>query len=194
MRQSSVAMQPSSPLPVFAFWVYLMSDLVLFAALFAVFAVLRNSTAGGPSGGQLFNLPLVLVATIALLTSSLSVAMALQAASRGHKTKTLAWLGLTFGLGAVFLGLELSEFQQLVAEGHVWQASGFLSAFFTLVGTHGLHISLGLTWMALTAGHILRRGINRHSLLRLGQLVTFWHFLDVVWIFIFTVVYLMGVS
>ncbi|RWZ79136.1 MAG: cytochrome o ubiquinol oxidase subunit III [Candidatus Chaera renei] len=184
----------NSPVPVFAFWVYLMSDLVLFASLFATYAVLKDNTFGGPSGAQLFNMPLILLATIILLTSSLSAALALQAARLGNQAGTLGWLGLTFFLGAAFLYLEIAEFSKFVGEGHGWQTSGFLTAFFTLVGTHGLHISLGMIWMLLSGVHVLMRGLNRHTALRLGQLVTFWHFLDVVWIFIFTIVYLMGVN
>jgi cytochrome o ubiquinol oxidase subunit 3 len=179
---------------LFGFWVYLMTDCVLFASLFATFAVLRNNTFGGPGGKELFSLPYVLTETLILLTSSFSCGLATLAARRGRKQQTLLWLGLTFLLGAAFLGMELTEFHHLAAEGNSWRRSGFLSAFFTLVGTHGLHITAGLTWMAVMMFKIARKGLYDANLRRLTMLSMFWHFLDVVWIFIFTVVYLMGAT
>ncbi len=176
----------------FGFWVYLMTDCVLFASLFAVYAVLHNNAFGGPSAAELFSLPLVLTETLILLTSSFTCGLGLLAAQRGHKNQVMTWFGLTFLLGAVFLGLELREFSSLVGEGSSWRRSGFLSAFFTLVGTHGLHISVGLTWMAVMLVQIARRGFGRGTLQRLTLLCLFWHFLDIIWIFIFTIVYLMG--
>lgn len=185
------AMSPSSK-TVFGFWLYLMTDCVLFATLFATYAVLRHNTFGGPSGTDLFSLPFVLTETMLLLTSSFTCGLAMIAAHRGAKTAILAWLGVTFLLGASFLALELSEFSHLVAEGNSWQRSGFLSAFFTLVGTHGLHITIGLLWMGTLMLRLLRRGLTTISARRLMMLSLFWHFLDVIWIFIFTLVYLMG--
>lgn len=177
----------------FGFWVYLMTDLVLFATLFATYAVLRNGTFGGPVGKDIFDMPFVLVETMLLLTSSFTVGLALLAAYRRNQSQVLIWLGVTFALGAGFLGMELYEFSHLVHEGHSWTRSGFLSAFFTLVGTHGLHITVGLIWMIVMATQVVRRGLNPHSMRRLVLLSMFWHFLDIVWIFIFTIVYLLGV-
>jgi cytochrome o ubiquinol oxidase subunit 3 len=174
------------------FWIYLMTDVLLFASLFATFAVLRNSTFGGPSGADIFNLQFVLVETMILLTSSFTVGLAVLAAQRGYKKQTLIWLGLTFLLGIVFLVLELSEFNHLVMEGNSWQRSGFLSAFFTLVGTHGLHIIVGLLWMLVMMIRLWRFNLKKTDLNRLALLGLFWHFLDVIWIFIFSVVYLIG--
>ncbi len=177
----------------FGFWVYLMTDCILFATLFATFAVLRSNTFGGPSGAELFSLPFVLAETLILLTSSFTAGLAVLAARQGNRNQVVAWFGFTFLLGATFLGLELSEFAKLVQEGNGWQRSGFLSAFFTLVGTHGLHIATGLLWMIVLLVQLLRRGLAGAAVKRITLLGLFWHFLDIVWIFIFTIVYLMGV-
>jgi cytochrome o ubiquinol oxidase subunit 3 len=177
---------------LFGFWVYLMTDIVLFATLFATFLVLRDSTAGGPSGSELFSMPFVLAETLILLTSSFTAGMAMLAVYKKNRSGTLRWFSLTFILGAVFLALELSEFYNLVHEGYGWQASAFLSAFFTLVGTHGLHITFGLIWMATLMFKLYRSGFAHNSIKRLTMLSLFWHFLDIVWIFIFTIVYLFG--
>ena len=179
---------------VFGFWVYLMTDCVLFASLFATFLVLRNSTAGGPAGNELFSLPFVLTETVILLTSSLTAGLALLAARRGNRQQSLILLGLTMILGLFFLALEISEFHNLYAEGHSWQRSGFLSAFFTLVGTHGLHITAGLIWAFVVLIQFARRGFTTQVIQRLTMFSLFWHFLDVIWIFIFTLVYLMGAA
>jgi len=178
---------------VFGFWVYIMTDCILFATLFATFAVLRYSYFDGPSGAEIFSLPFVLTETLLLLTSSFSMGMSLLAAKNKAKNHVLLWLGVTFVLGAMFLGLELHEFSKLVAEGNSWRRSGFLSAFFTLVATHGAHITSGLIWMAVMAVRIWQKGLNQTSLKRLSMLGLFWHFLDIIWIFIFTIVYLLGV-
>jgi len=177
---------------VFGFWVYLMTDCVLFAGLFAVYAVLHGNTFGGPSGHELFKLPYVLIETMVLLTSSFTCGLAMLAAQRRDRTQVLLWLGVTFLLGLTFLGLELSEFRNMVLDGNSWRRSGFLSSYFTLVGTHGLHITFGLIWMAVTAVFTLKKGLTHGILKRLTLLSLFWHFLDVVWIFIFTIVYLFG--
>jgi len=174
------------------FWVYLMTDCVLFASLFAVYAVLHNNTFGGPSGYDLFHLPYVLLETFALLTSSFTCGLAMIAAQKRDKRQVLFWLGVTFLLGLTFLGLELSEFRHMVLEGNSWRRSGFLSSYFTLVGTHGLHITIGLTWMAIMAVYTWKRGLTDQVRKRLTMLSLFWHFLDVIWIFIFTIVYLYG--
>lgn len=177
---------------VFGFWLYLMTDLVLFATLFATYAVLRNNTFGGPSGKELFDLPFVLLETVILLTSSFICGLALMGVQLRKKAMVLTCLGITFMLGATFLGLELYEFGKLISEGHSWQASGFLTAFFTLVGTHGAHIAVGLLWMLVLGIFIFKRGLISTNTKRLTLFSMFWHFLDVVWIFIFTIVYLMG--
>ena len=174
------------------FWVYLMTDCVLFASLFAVFAVLRNNTNGGPGGAELFNLPFVLVETIILLTSSFVCGLMLLAAQRKARTYVVAALAVIFLLGLSFIALELTEFRHLVQEGDSWRRSGFLSAFFTLVGTHGLHITVGLLWMIVMITQIARKGLIDPVLRRLSLFAMFWHFLDVVWIFIFSLVYLLG--
>lgn len=175
---------------MFGFWVYLMTDLLMFAVLFAVYAVLHNNTAGGESGRELFSLPLALTETIILLTSSFTCGIAMIAARRGDKKQTLIWFYITFALGLSFLTLELREFSELIKEGNTLRSSAFLSSFFVLVGTHGLHIMSGLIWMATTLGFIIKRGLNSNMLRKLGMLSLFWHFLDIVWIFIFTIVYL----
>lgn len=183
----------AEPKSILGFWVYLMTDCILFASLFAAFIVLRNNTYGGSSGAQLFSLKFVLAETLILLTSSFTCGLAMLAAKRGDKNKVAAWFGVTFILGAAFLMLELNEFSKLVGEGNSWQANAFLSSFFTLVGTHGLHISAGLVWMLALIPRILRRGLDSSGLRKLTCLSLFWHFLDIVWIFIFTIVYLLGI-
>lgn len=177
---------------MFGFWLYLMTDLLMFAILFAVYAVLSGNTMGGPAGNELFSLPLALTNTVLLLTSSFTVGLGMLAARRGLKTQTLVWFGTTFLLGLAFLGVELYEFNELVYHGHTLGANAFLSSFFVLLGTHGLHIFFGLLWMAITLVYVAKRGLNRHMKRKLGLLSLFWHFLDIVWIFIFTIVYLMA--
>lgn len=179
---------------VFGFWLYLMTDLIIFAVLFATYAVLHSNTFGGPSARDLFNLPIALAESLILLTSSFTCGLGLLAARHIDRNRTLFWFFCTFLLGLVFLGLELSEFSRFVSEGNSWQRSAFLSSFFTLVGTHGLHITVGLFWMGIMMLYVLRRGITKSGLRKLTLLSLFWHFLDVVWIFIFTMVYLLGVA
>ena len=174
------------------FWIYLMTDCVLFAGLFATFAVLRGNTFGGPSGADIFDLNYVLWETMILLTSSFTVGLALLASQHGRKQQALTWLIVTFALGAAFLILELTEFHNLAAEGHSWSASAFLSSYFTLVGTHGLHIAVGLLWLTVVTIRLWRFNFKKTDLNRLALFSLFWHFLDVVWIFIFTIVYLLG--
>lgn len=178
---------------LFGFWVYLMTDCLLFGTLFATFMVLRNNTNGGEGGSELFSLPFVLAETLILLTSSFTAGLAILAARKKEQMKTLVLLGITFLLGAAFLVLEVSEFRTLASEGNDWQRSAFLSSFFTLVGTHGLHIASGLLWMGVVMTQIARSGLHRGNLRRLALLALFWHFLDIIWIFIFTIVYLLGV-
>jgi cytochrome o ubiquinol oxidase subunit 3 len=177
---------------IFGFWVYIMTDCVLFASLFATYAVLQGNTYGGPSGSELFSLPFVLVETLLLLTSSFTCGLAVLALQRLDKKMVLGWFGVTFLLGLAFLTMELTEFHKLILEGNSYQRSGFLSAFFTLVGTHGLHIASGLLWMVVLGVRVARRGLDRTSIRRLTLLSLFWHFLDVIWIFIFSIVYMIG--
>lgn len=176
----------------FGFWVYLMTDLIMFAGLFAAYAVLRGGTFGEPAQGALLSLNGALAETLVLLTSSFTCGLATLAAFRGKKAQTIAWFVVTFALGATFLGLELHEFAGLIAMGDGPQRSAALSAFFTLVGTHGLHITVGLLWMAIGVIMVSLRGLTDFVKSRLARLALFWHFLDIVWIFIFTIVYLMS--
>jgi cytochrome o ubiquinol oxidase subunit 3 len=178
----------------FGFWLYLMTDCMLFASLFATYAVLHNNTAGGPGAQDLFEMPFVLTETMLLLTSSFTCGLALLAAHRRETRHVLMWLAITALLGLGFLGMEIHEFAKLVHEGASWQRSGFLSAFFTLVATHGLHITSGLIWAVVLGVQIARKGLYSGSVRRLALFSLFWHFLDIIWIFIFTIVYLMGVS
>lgn len=179
---------------MFGFWVYLMTDCVLFATLFATYAVLHTvaGEANGPTSQQLFDLPFVLGETLILLTSSFTMGLAVLAAGRGYKKQTLVWLAITFLLGISFLTMELTEFHRFATTGASWQRSGFLSAFFTLVGTHGAHITVGLIWMAVVGFRLWRFQLRPTDVNRLAIMGLFWHFLDIVWIFIFTIVYLMG--
>lgn len=178
---------------VFGFWIYLMSDCILFAAIFATYAVLHNNTFGGPGGKELFNMPYVLVETFILLTSSFTYGLAMLAMHKNRKNQLVAWLIVTFLLGVSFIGMEFNEFHHLISEGNSWTRSGFLSGFFTLVGTHGLHVTCGLIWMLILIIQVLTKGINPKTMTKLTCLSLFWHFLDLVWIFVFTIVYLMGV-
>jgi len=177
---------------VFGFWLYLMSDCILFAILFAVFAVLHKNTFGGPGAGDLASLQFILTETLLLLASSFTCGLAMLARYHGHKNLLLLFLAITFALGVGFLGMELKEFIHLVHEGNSWQRSGFLSAFYTLVGTHGLHVFIGLIWMVVMMVQVSIRGITADVSTRLTCLALFWHFLDIVWIFVFSIVYLVG--
>lgn len=177
---------------VFGFWLYLMTDCILFASVFATYAVLVNHTAGGPSGKDIFELPYVLGETALLLVSSCTYGFAMIAAHRGFKGQTLAWLAATFVLGSGFIGMELNEFHHLIAEGFGPDKSAFLSSFFTLVGMHGLHVTAGLVWMVIMMLQVSKRGLTDRNNTRLMCLSLFWHFLDIVWICVFTIVYLMG--
>lgn len=177
---------------IFGFWVYLMTDCILFASLFAAYAVMHNNTFGGSPARELFSLPYVLAETLILLTSSFTCGLAVLAAHSRNKNNVIKWFAVTFVLGLAFLGMEIHEFTQLVQEGNSWQRSGFLSSFFTLVGTHGLHISVGLLWISVIITQLYRRGLTSSVVRRLTLFSLFWHFLDIIWIFIFTIVYLMG--
>jgi len=174
------------------FWIYLMSDCLLFASLFAAYAVLGGNTAGGASGRALFDLPYVAVETLCLLLSSVTYGMAMLAMNRSDRSRVITWLGVTSLFGLAFIGMELNEFHHLIAQGHGPNRSAFLSSFFMLVGTHGLHVASGLLWMGVMMAQISRKGLTEKTQTRLVCLSLFWHFLDIVWICVFTVVYLMG--
>lgn len=176
------------------FWLYLMTDCLLFGSLFATYAVLRGATAGGPTEAELFEMPMVLAQTLILLASTLTTGLMLVAMRQKRSSEFIAWLVLTIAFGISFLSLELHEFSTLVAEGQSWQASASRSAFFALVGTHGLHIAVGLLWAAVLLISYLRRGFTTKIVRQAKLFALFWHFLDVIWIFIFTFVYLIGVS
>lgn len=177
----------------YGFWLYLMTDLLLFASLFATYMILRNNTASAGSSSELLDPGYALVLTIILLTSSFTSGVAAVSFGFGMKRVGLGLLLVTVLLGVAFLGLELLEFSKLAAEGQSWRESAFLSGFFTLVGTHGLHISIGLVWALTLGGHILRKGVTHNTLRKFALFTYFWHFLDLIWIFIFTIVYLGGV-
>jgi cytochrome o ubiquinol oxidase subunit 3 len=177
----------------FGFWLYLMTDAVLFASFFAVFAVLRDNTYGGPSGRDIFDMKFVLAESVILLASSFVCGLALLYARKKDRSRTLTFLVLTGLLGLAFIGMELYEFNKLIADGESWRASGFLSAFFGLVGLHGLHILAGILWLSTMLVLTLKRGLIDSTVRRLELFSVYWHFLDIIWIFIFTFVYGMGV-
>lgn len=178
---------------VFGFWIYLMTDLLMFGVLFACYAVLHGNIFNGPSTHEIYDLPFALLETMILLTSSFTCGLAMLATRMQNKTQVLVWLGVTFALGLSFLALEFYEFNKLIHEGFTWQRSAFLSAFFSLVGTHGLHIISGLLWMGICIVALIKSGLTTSMVRKLTLFSMFWHFLDIVWIFIFTIVYLMGV-
>ena len=175
------------------FWLYLMSDCLIFAALFATYGVLGRSYAGGPGGAELFDLGLVALNTAFLLLSSITFGFAMLQKQKKNVGGTQLWLGITGLLGLAFLVVELYEFYHLIHNGHTPQSSAFLSAFFTLVGTHGLHVTFGLIWLVTLMIQISKHGLIEANVRRINCLSMFWHFLDVVWIGVFTFVYLMGV-
>jgi len=177
----------------FGFWLYILSDLILFSALFATFAVQMRSFADGPTGQELFDLPYVFGETLLLLVSSTTYGLAMLAMQQGWRSRTLRWLGITFLLGLGFILMEVHEFHHLIAEGTGPDRSGFLSAYFTLVGTHGTHVAFGLFWMAILMLQVAVKGLSAPVQGRLLRLSVFWHFLDIVWIGVFSVVYLLGV-
>jgi cytochrome o ubiquinol oxidase subunit 3 len=175
------------------FWLYLMSDLIIFATLFATFAVLGRNYAGGPTGKELFELPYVLGETLLLLFSSVTYGLVMLAVHNGMKKWVLIGLAVTFLLGLGFVCMEINEFHSLIVEGHGPDRSAFLSSYFTLVGTHGTHVTFGLIWMAVMIGQVAAKGLTSSVQSRLMRLSMFWHFLDIIWIGIFSIVYLMGV-
>lgn len=179
---------------VVGFWTYIMTDCVLFSVLFTTYWVLRKETFGGPDSKEIFSLTLALSETFVLLGSSFASGLGMLSARKGAKYQTIFWFFIAFLLGAAFVVMEVTEFTKFYHEGNSWKRSAFLTSYFTLVGTHGFHVSVGLFWMAIVMLQVFYRGIVVSTFRRLVCLSMFWHFLDVVWIFIFTIVYLMGVK
>ena len=176
----------------YGFWLFVLSDMVLFSALFATYATLVHATDGGPTTNELFDRNLVAIETVALLVSSFICGLAIIAARRANMLWTQVWLLLTGLFGAVFLFIELYEFAVMIGEGAGPQRSAFLSAFFTLVGCHGLHVTCGLLWLGTMMAQVWAKGFHDHILRRLLCFSIFWHALDIIWVAIFTIVYLIG--
>jgi cytochrome o ubiquinol oxidase subunit III len=177
----------------FGFWLYLMSDAIIFSLLFATYAVMARNNAGGPTANTLFSLPNAFAETMLLLFSSITFGLATLAMKAGEKERMLSWLAVTFLLGLGFVGLEIREFHGMVRAGAGPDRSGFLSAFFTLVGTHGLHVTFGLIWILIMTSQVIIKGMTAPVTSRFLRLGLFWHFLDIIWIGIFSIVYLPGI-
>src|SRR5215468_9604760 len=192
-RASEAGPAPKRIVVAYGFWIFLLSDIVMFAALFASYAVLVHSTAGGPSGLQLFSQVSVALETAFLLASSYACGLMSLAVSDKRRDATYLLAAVTFVLGAAFLILELREFADMIARGATPQRSAFLSAFFTLVGCHGLHVTAGLIWLVVMMAQVAVRGFRANVQRRLLCFSLFWHALDIIWVGLFTVVYLMGV-
>jgi cytochrome o ubiquinol oxidase subunit 3 len=184
--------QSKSIVVPFGFWLFVLSDMVIFSALFATYASLVHATDGGPTTNELFHRDLVAVETVALLLSSFVCGLAMITAKRANMAWTQLWLVLTGLLGLVFLFIELYEFSSMIAEGAGPQRSAFLSSFFTLVGCHGLHVTCGLLWLGTMMAQIWSKGFQQHIIRRLLCFSIFWHALDIIWVAIFTIVYLIG--
>jgi len=177
---------------ILGFWLFLGAETVLFGTLFSAYLAFRNSVLDGPRPEELFQLPMTFIMTVALLVSSLTSVFAVQAMHR-HKTgPMLGWLAVTIALGALFLGMEIYEFNEYVHEGHRFTTSAFSSAFYSLVGFHGAHVAFGILWIGLVILQILKKGLTVVTAPKVYVSAIYWHFIDVVWVFIFTVVYLMG--
>ena len=194
-----VIVTESGPAPkrivvAYGFWIFLLSDIVMFSALFASYAVLGRATAGGPTGAQLFNQVTVAIETACLLASSYTCGLMSMAISSRRRVGTYLGAVITFALGAAFLALEIREFAHMIAGGAGPQRSAFLSAFFALVGCHGLHVTVGLIWLAVMMAQVAIKGFVATVQRRLLCFALFWHTLDIIWVGLFTVVYLMGVT
>ena len=183
---------PASPRVVagFGFWLFLLSDIVMFGAFFAAYAVLSGETAGGPTGAELFDKSRVFAETLCLLASSVTCGFSALAAQRGERFATYLWLAVTFALGAAFLSLEVAEFAGMVSVGAGPSRSAFLSAFFALVGAHGAHVTLGLAWLVVMLAQVATLGFQPMVRRRLFCFALFWHALDIVWVGVITIVYL----
>jgi cytochrome o ubiquinol oxidase subunit III len=191
--ESEAGPAPKRIVVTYGFWIFLLSDIVMFSALFASYAVLVHATAGGPGGAQLFNQVSVAIETGCLLASSYTCGMMSLAIGSRHRLVTYLFAAITFALGAAFLALEINEFAGMVARGATPQRSAFLSAFFALVGCHGLHVTAGLIWLTVMMALVATRGFRPTVERRLLCFSLFWHTLDIIWVGIFTVVYLMGI-
>jgi len=185
---------PKRTVVAFGFWVFLLSDIVMFSALFASYAVLVHDNAGGPTGAQLFNQFNVAIETACLLASSYTCGLMSLAINASRRGTTYLLSAMTFILGAAFLVLEVSEFTSMIAHGAAPQRSAFLSAFFALVGCHGLHVTAGLIWLIVMMAQVAVRGFTQSAERRLLCFALFWHALDIIWVGLFSVVYLMGVA
>ncbi len=183
---------PKRVVVAYGFWIFILSDFVLFSGLFAAYAVLSRSTAGGPTGAELFNLRSVFIETMCLLFSSYTCGLGALSAERRQAGRFLIFAALTFVLGAAFLYIEATEFAGMVAKGAGPSRSGFLSGFFTLVGTHGVHVTSGLIWLIYLVAQVVTKGLRPAVLRRLLCWSLFWHALDIVWVGVFTLVYLIG--
>lgn len=177
---------------ILGFWIFIGAEIVLFATLFSAYAVLYNRYAGGPTHQDLINMRDVMIQTVILLTSSFTCGLAILEMRRNNVKGLVAWLIVTLILGLGFLGMEINEFRHYIHEGATMQTSAFLSSFFVLLGTHGLHVAMGIGWATLVIIQLLRRGLTPTTARKTFIIGLYWHFLDVVWIFIFTFVYLKG--
>ena len=193
LPDSEAGPAPKQIVVAYGFWIFLLSDIVMFSAFFASYAVLSSATAGGPSGAALFNQTRVAIETACLLASSYTCGMMSLAIKSENRIGTYVGAAVTFMLGAAFLTLEINEFASMAAQGATPQRSAFLSAFFTLVGCHGLHVSVGLLWLIVMMAQVAARGFRATVQRRLLCFSLFWHTLDIIWVGIFTVVYLMGI-
>jgi len=193
-RESHGGPAPTRIVVAYGFWIFILSDIVMFSALFAAYAVLSGNTAGGPTGAELFNLRSVFILTVCLLLSSYTCGLMMLSAGEGSLERFAVFAVLTFLLGAAFLVIELSEFADMVRKGAGPSRSAFLSAFFTLVGMHGAHVATGLLWLLFMTAQVAAKGLRPKVLRRLLCYSLFWHALDIVWIGVMTLVYLMGVQ
>src|ERR1700722_18522704 len=192
LSASEAGPAPKRIVVAYGFWIFLLSDIVMFSALFAAYAVLRHATAGGPSGAELFNQGSAAIETGCLLASSYACGLMSLAVGARHRAGIYLWAAVTFVLGACFLALELHEFAGMIARGAAPERSAFLSAFFTLVGCHGLHVTVGLVWLVVMMVQVAVRDFRASVQRRLLCFALFWHALDIIWVWLFTVVYLMG--
>jgi cytochrome o ubiquinol oxidase subunit III len=183
---------PTRIVVAYGFWIFLLSDIILFSGLFAAYAVLQDNAAGGPTGRELFSFKTVFIETMALLVSSYTCGLAALSMERARADLFYVFSALTFALGAVFLGIEISEFAGMVGEGTGPSKSAFLSSFFTLVGTHGAHVTSGLLWLVYMVAQVAVKGFRPNVRQRILCFSLFWHALDIVWVGVFTLVYLIG--
>jgi len=185
---------PTRTVVAYGFWIFLLSDIIMFSGLFAAYAVLSGNTAGGPTGRELFDLRTLFIETACLLFSSYTCGLAALSGEHQRSDRFYVFAALTFVLGAAFMFIEISEFVHMVGKGAGPSRSAFLSAFFTLVGMHGAHVSTGLLWLIYMAAQVLAKGLSPVVLRRFLCFSLFWHALDIIWVGVFTMVYLMGVD